>query len=399
MTPRPSALVSPEKQLLACCARTRAAAPVQDHIRELCAAPLDWDFVVNESAVNSILPLVARQVFAAAQDIAPANVIDRLRKAARANAWRCLSLTAELIHILDLLGAAGVQAMPYKGPVMAAQAYGDVALREFEDLDIIVRQRDMDRVDRVIKSLGYRPSHPWRFDPHRSSPVVPGEYDYREEARGMIVEFHTEFALRHFPVPPDLEEMSGRLVPVTLSGHTVLTFSPEDTLTLLCIHGSKDFWERISWIADVSEFLRASPQLDWDALFRRADALRAGRMVNLGLALATQLLDAAVPGIVRTRVGRDSEAEAVASDISKRHLMREQPERSAGERFQFRRRMVAGSVAGWRYAVRLTTQPADEDRAAMPLPRPLAPLYTLLRPFRLLRQYRPAGNRSSERQT
>ncbi len=398
MTPSSSRLVSPEKRLLAACARTTAEPPIAQEIRGLCAAPLDWEFVVNEAAVNSILPLVARQISTVAADVAPPRQIERLTKAARANALRCLTLTAELIRITDLLKAAGVQAMPYKGPVLAVQAYGDVALREFEDLDIVLRQRDMAKVDEIAKSLGYRPNHRWIFDSGAASSVVPGEYDYRDEARGMVVEFHTEFTLRHFPVIPDLDEMSRRLVPVMLSGHEIRTFAPEDMLVSLCIHGSKDFWERISWIADISEFVRSHPQLDWDAVFLRADALCAGRMLHVGLALAAKLLSAPLPEDVAARVRRDTAAEAVASEIAQRHLAQESRERGAAERFHFRRRMVAGTLAGWRYSLRLATQPADEDSSAMRLPRPLAPLYPLLRPFRLLRQYRSSGGRS-ERQT
>lgn len=396
MSPSSNGLVSPEKRLLVCCARTKVEAPAAQEIRELCAAPLDWEFVVNEAAVNSILPLVARQISAVAPDVAPPSQIDRLTKAARANALRSLTLTAELIKITYLLRAAGIQAMPYKGPVLAVQAYGDVALREFEDLDIILRQRDMAGVNEIAKNLGYRPQHAWVFDSGRTSAVVPGEYDYRDQARGMVVEFHTELTLRHFPVRPDLDEMSQRLVPVMLSGHKIRTFASEDMLPLLCIHGSKDFWERISWIADISEFIRSHPPLDWDAVCRRADALRAGRMLRVGLALATKLLSAAIPDEVSARVRSDSVAEAVASEIVQRHLARETRERDAAERFHFRRRMVAGSIAGWGYSLRLATLPADEDSAAMQLPRPLAPLYALMRPFRLLRQYHPSA-RSSER--
>jgi hypothetical protein len=398
MTPSPDGLVSPEKRLLASCARLTVEPPIAREIRELCAAPLDWEFVVNEAAVNSILPLVARQISAVAADIAPPDQIERLTKAARSNALRCLTLTAELIKIMDLLREAGIQAMPYKGPVLAVQAYGDVALREFEDLDIILRQRDMAKVDEIAKSLAYRPNHAWVFDSGSLSAVVPGEYDYRDEARGMVVEFHTEFTLRHFPVRPDLDEMSRRLVPVLLSGHEIRTLADEDMLPILCIHGSKDFWERISWIADISEFVRSHPQLDWETLFRLADARRAGRMLRVGLALAVQLLSARLPEEVSARVRRDPVAEAVASEIAQRHLNREPHERGAAERFHFRRRMVAGAIAGWRYSARLTTQPADEDSASMRLPRPLAPLYTVLRPFRLLRQYGASGPRS-ERHT
>jgi hypothetical protein len=394
MTSSSSQLASPEKRLLVACARTKVEPPAADTIRELCAGALDWEFVVNESAVNSILPLVARNISAVAADIAPAKPVDRLLKGARANALRCLSLTAELIKITDLLRASGVQPMPYKGPVLAVDAYGDVTLREFEDLDIIVRQRDMAQADEVVKKLGYRPRHPWIFASGANSAVVPGEYDYRDEPRGMIVEFHSEFTLRHFPLRPAVDEMSKRLAPVTISGHEIPTFCPEDMLSLLCVHGSKDFWERISWIADVAEFVRSHPRLNWDAVLSRAESVQAGRMVNLGLALATRMLGALLPTEIAVRVGRDSVAGETASEIMQRHLMREAPERGAGERFRYRRRMVAGGFAGWRYSMRLTTQPADEDSAAMRLPRPLAPLYALLRPFRLLRQYRPSRGRS-----
>jgi hypothetical protein len=397
MTPSTCELGNPEKRLLVCCARMTAEPSIAEEIRKLCAAPLDWGFVVNEAAVNSILPLVARQISALAAEIAPPTQIERLAKAARANALRCLTLTAELIKITDLLREAGVQAMPYKGPVLAVQAYGDVALREYEDVDIILRQRDMAKADEIAKGLGYRPNHLWAFDSGASSTIVPGEYDYRDEARGMVVEFHTELTLRHFPVRPDLDEMSQRLISVMLSGHEIRTFADEDMLAILCIHGSKDFWDRISWIADISEFVHSHPQLDWDAVFRRADALRAGRMLNVGLALAATLLSARLPEGVATRLRRDSVVEAVASEIAQRHLSREPRERGAAERFHYRRRMVAGAIAGWRYSARLTTQPADEDSAAMRLPRPLAPLYAVLRPFRLLRQYGSSSGRSNRK--
>jgi hypothetical protein len=397
MTPSTRELGNPEKRLLVCCARTTSEPSMAEEIRKLCAAPLDWEFVVNEAAVNSILPLVARQISAVAAEIAPRGEVERLIKASRANALRCLALTAELIRITDLLRDAGIQAMPYKGPVLAVQAYGDVALREYEDIDIILRQRDMAKVDEIAKGLGYRPNHPWVFGSGAASTIVPGEYDYRDEARGMVVEFHTEYTLRHFPVRPDWDEMSQRLIPVMLSGHPIRTFADEDMLPILCIHGSKDFWDRISWIADIAEFMGSHRQLDWGAVLGRADALGAGRMLHVGFALAATLLSAPLPEDVAARLRRDAVAEAVASEIAQRHLNREPRERGAAERFHYRRRMVAGAIAGWRYAARLATQPADEDSAAMRLPGPLAPLYALLRPFRLLRQYRASGPRPERR--
>jgi hypothetical protein len=396
MTLSSSDLGCPEKRLLVCCARTRNEPRIAQEIRELAAGPLDWDFLLTSAAENSILPLLARQLSAAAADIVPPSQLERLKIGARANAVRCLVLTAELIKITDLFRSQAIQAMPYKGPILAVQAYGDVTLREFDDLDIILRERDMGKANDAIQGAGYRPRFPYVFASGPSSSrssVIPGEYNYREEERRLIVELHTEWTLRHFPVRPDFDDMARRLVPVALSGHEIPTFGPEDMLPLLCVHGSKDFWERISWIADISEFVQSYPQLDWDQVFRRADILRARRMLDIGLALAANLLAAPLPNEVSARVQSDSVAAAVASDVAQRHLARESPERDAGARFRFRRRMVQGMLSGWRYSMRLATQPADEDGAMMNLPRPLLPLYAVLRPLRLLRKYGSSGER------
>jgi hypothetical protein len=44
----------------------------------------------------------------------------------------------------------------------------------------------------------------------------------------------------------------------------------------------------------------------------------------------------------------------------------------------------AGTFEGWRYAVRLSVLPAEEDWQMMRLPGPLAPLYIALRPLRYI---------------
>lgn len=396
MTLPSSETVCPEKRLLVCCARTKMQPAIAEEIRSLAAGPLDWDFLFSEAAENSVTPLLARQLPACAADVISVGHLEQLRDAARANAVRSLILVAELIKITDAFQSAGIQAIPYKGPILAAQAYGDVTLREFEDIDIVLRQRDMARANDILTALGFRPKFPWILSPGAASALVPGEYNYRDEDRRMMVELHTELTLRHFPVPPDLDDLARRLVPVALSGHEVCTFAPEDGLPILCIHGSKDFWERISWVADIAELIQAYPQLDLDQVFRCAESLRALRMLHVGLALAAGLLGAPLPDAILSRVRSDRTATSVASEVQHRLLSRAWPRLDAAGRFRFRRRMLPGTLAGWRYAARLAVVPAEEDWLMMRLPGPLAPLYVALRPLRLLRKYGFAGARSSQ---
>lgn len=360
---------------------------IAGEIRSLAAGPLNWDLLLSDAARHTVTPLLAKQLTVVAGDALPAARLKQLKDLARAAVVRSLAFTAELVAILNLFYSEGLQAIPYKGPVLAEQAYGDFALREFEDLDLILRQKDMLKANRLITSLGYRAKHPWTLSQDPAASFVPGEYGYRNEDRRTVVDLHTERTLRHFPLPPDIGVLAKRLVRVYLSGHAIETFAPEDGLPLLCIHGSKDFWERISWIADVAEFVQAHRQLDWDWVIRSTQSLRARRMLHLGLALAMRFFDLPLTDEIRQRVEADKIAGVLAGEIALRVFHDGANSFGAAGRFRFRRRMVEGVLDGWRYSVRLTISPAEEDWEIVRLPRPLAPLYVALRPFRLLRKY------------
>lgn len=396
MTPANENLPCPEKQLLVCCGRTQITPEIAINIRKILAGPMDWDYLLWEAEENSITPLLDRHLSAVAPGAAPPVAQEQLKKTCRANTVRCLYLTAELINILRLFQSQNIPIIPYKGPVLAAQAYGDVALREFEDLDIILRQSDIPKAHEIIVSLGYKPKFDWILSPGAAASLVPGEYNYRDEARRAMVELHTEITLRHFPTKPDLDAFIRDLAPVKLSDRDVLTFAAEDLLPMLCIHGSKDFWERLSWIADVNELVRSHPALDWDRVLRFAQPLHAARMLNLGLVLAVSVLGLTLPKEVNARVRADRVAEQVASEVRERLLARPFRTLDAAGRFHFRQRMLVGKLNGWRYAVRLAVVPSEDDWQMVRLPGALAPLYIALRPLRLLQKYGWAGKRAAK---
>jgi len=396
MTPANENLPCPEKQLLVCCARAQITPEIATTIRKILAGPVDWDYLLWEAEENSITPLLERHLTAIAPGAAPPAVQEQLKKTCRANTVRCLYLTAELINILRLFQVQNIPIIPYKGPVLAAQAYGDVALREFEDLDIILRQSDIPKAHEIIVSLGYKPKFDWILSPGAAASLVPGEYNYRDEARRAMVELHTEITLRHFPTKPDLDAFIRDLAPVKLSDRGVLTFTAEDLLPMLCIHGSKDFWERLSWIADVNELMQSHPALDWDRVLQFARPLQATRMLNLGLALASNVLGAALPAEVSARVQADRVAGEVAAEVRARLLARPFRTLDAAGRFHFRRRMLVEKLAGWRYAMRLAVVPSEDDWQMVRLPGALAPLYIALRPLRLLQKYGWAGKRAAK---
>jgi len=391
MAPRPNEPLIPEKRLLVCCARTKVPNSIAEEIRQLASVPLDWDLLFVEASNHSVAPLLCRQLSLHASDLFDSVCAQRLQEIGDSFALRNLRLTAELLKVVNQFQSAGIQAIPYKGPVLAAQAYGDLALREFEDLDIVLRQRDITTTHEVMVSLGYRPKFPWILSAKPGASFAPAEYSYRNDTQGTMIELHTERTLRHFPLPANIDDLAARLMAVSVGGQNLQTFSPEDALLLLSIHGSKHFWQRLSWIADVSESVQSCPQLDWDQVFDRARTTRANRILAVSLVLALRLFAPALPRDVLARIESDSKATSIAQQIERQLLSCMPREANAVARFHLRRDMLEGWLEGWRYSLRLTTLPSDEDWSAMRLPSFLAPLHAVVRPFRLLRKYRASA--------
>lgn len=64
-------------------------------------------------------------------------------------------LLASLERLLDGVRRSGLAVAVFKGPVTAARAYGDPALRIMHDVDLLVRERDLEPLCRLAREAGY----------------------------------------------------------------------------------------------------------------------------------------------------------------------------------------------------------------------------------------------------
>jgi hypothetical protein len=376
-----------EKGLLLCCTRTRVDPARAERIRVLASGELDWPYLYAAAVEHGVAALLYWHLRATCPEAVPTPWMEQLEAAFRQNVRRNLRLSAELFGILESFRAGGVAAIPYKGPVLAEQAYGNLAFRQFADLDIVVRQRDVATAHALLTALGYRADVDVQTVAQAAEGKIPGQYQFTREVRQSIVELHTEGTLRYFPTPLDLDGLSRRLEPVQLAGREILTFSIEDALPILCVHGSKHFWERLSWIADIAELAQAPQGVDWEVAVRRARELGAERMLFLGLHLANGLLDAPLPEEIRERVRGDPGIGRLAEQVRGQFVSKTRELPGAVQRAMFRVRMRGNVLDGLRYLVRLATAPTEEDWSGVRLGGRFWLLSAVLRPFRLLRKY------------
>jgi Uncharacterised nucleotidyltransferase len=297
-------------------------------------------------------------------------------------ALRNMALSAELVRLLGILTGGGIEVIPYKGPVLANLVYGDVALRRFTDVDILVRDRDVVRTrDMLVASnyVGGKNSHLGFIFAENSCHVA-----LLQPELNLSLEVHWALAPSYFPMALKGERLWQCLRKAPFAGIEVNAHCPEDLLLILAIHGGKHHWDRLIWIVDVAELIRQSPQLRWDWMLAEAARYGCRRMLQVGLWLAYEVLQAPVPDRVRNDWAADAAIVALGEEVL--GLMGEPAAPSwDNPRFDLRlRERVRDRLAlrmGW------ALEPTDADWQLANFSRPWRVLYYPLRVVRLVAKY------------
>ncbi len=369
-----------EGELARCCAARAVGGGCGARAGELLDEQVDWQELARFAEQHAILPLVYSGLTSAFGDAMPSAAGRLMRRRFQANALRNAALARELVRLSALLERVGIQTIAFKGPALAALAYGSLNLRQFVDLDLLVRSAQVAdaikllRADGYVAPAGYGVGElecPGAFE---TSLVKPGSF--------AAIDLHWRLAEPYFPLALAHEELWQRAAMVELEGGALRTLAPEDHLLYLCAHGARHGWETLSGVCDVAQLMRAAP-IDWERLRARAEQAGARRMLLLGVLLVHELLEAQVPEGALAEARRERAVMRAARTFIA--YTADPAARGPGlyQRWSIPLRMIERPAARIRYLAARALVPGADDRGFVRLPRILRPLYYVLRPLRI----------------
>lgn len=300
----------PEALLLLCCARTEIGPNEAERIKTLASLPLDWEFLCVSADKHRLTQLLFRNLSATCPESMPAEIKARLRYQFYTNAGSNLRLAHALTGLLQKFEAETIPVIPFKGSILANSTYGKLALRQYYDLDLFIREKDIETSRKVLVQEGYV-----------CEEVFDREARYKHLEKDVEVDLHWGFAPRYFHLTVNFDELYARTQTETLVEQSVITFSAEDFLQILCLQVMKDCWERrqqlehLSKVCDIAEHLRAHPELEWSHVFHRAQQVGLLRILHCSLILAHELFGAKLPLLVLERIESDRSARKRAQWI------------------------------------------------------------------------------------
>lgn len=372
--------VRPEAALIVQCGRRTLDGAGAARVRALAARPVDWAGLLETARRHGALPLLGHHLEVLCSDFLPAAVLQTFRDHRRFDACRALRLAAELLRLLDALAVRGIPTVALKGPALGTALYGDLTLRPYGDLDLLVPETRLNDAEQVCRTLGYAggPRGVWeRVEWER---MLSRERD--------VVDLHVRLSPPDFAFQLEADGLWGRRGRVQIGGRDVPTLGTEDLLLYLCAHGARHRWGRLKWIMDVAELIRRPPGVDWDMIFARAARLGGRRILQLGLTLAQEVLDAPVPHQVRREARSDRAVRRLTGSIQDRLFRQPAIQPADGwEWLSWYAGVRERASDKLRCAWRIVFVPGPVERQWLQLTRGAHALYYLARPVRLTWKY------------
>lgn len=253
----------------------------------------DWDVLIEESGRYGIAPLLYHRLRTFHPDIPiPANVVARLRQAYLECSGRNMGLYHELGKVLGLLRHDNISVIALKGVHLATAVYRNIALRPMNDIDLLVKQTDLLRVQEILVEQGYIAL---KEEIGCSREHLP---PYKKKG-SLPVDIHFRIVGPPFSLRVDVEKLWVRAQMRSIQGIEVLTFCPEDLLLQLCMHASfnHSFNNGIRPLFDISHTIEHyAEELDWEQLLDRSKEWGVSKCVYLSLFLAKRFAGASIPG-------------------------------------------------------------------------------------------------------
>jgi hypothetical protein len=368
------------------------------------AAAWDWRNFAEACDTHQLVPFIYCRLQGLAEAAVPAGLLEHLRTRFHEICARNYELAKKLVDLASMLQTEGIPVLAYKGPSLAMAVYGGLALRHYNDLDLVIRKEQLVRAVHLMTGWGFQMTHTWgrpELTPYMCRPENPRHVAQAKEIpfcaadSTYYVDLHWQLGDRFWlSLSPDVEKLWERAVWQDLPQGSVSTLCREDLFLALCAHGTRHRWICLKWLLDIAELLRKAATLDWARIEEMA-RIRPGAGVSASVAvlLARDLLEVPVPVEAGKILPATSRTLALAAAIREEFLLRGE---SSGKEHATLLALEARPVERMKYRALLILRYPDslfreifvrispKDRALTRLPQRLQFLYHVIRPLRLV---------------
>lgn len=225
--------------------------------KEWLVKPFNWTKLIALAERHRVTPLLYKNLkdFSHFVEI---EIPSELKEKFFFQTEHVMRLATEGVRISEVLRQKGIETIFLKGPFLAQQIYGDIAIRPSRDIDILIRPSFIDETISILKGEGYNLIYPdfslsnkqQRFYRKRKNQMA-----LKNPITGVLVEVHWRLFSQNVLMPIPVEKVFADCREVTIAGKSVKVLSHQHNFEFLCVHGSIHQWFRLMWLRDIAQML------------------------------------------------------------------------------------------------------------------------------------------------
>lgn len=248
---------------------------------------IDWESFIQLAVHHRLYPVLYLNIVKVKPNWLPQRTLERLSFYYKKNTLKMLQLSGEMEKISIILMENDIRSIFLKGPLLAVDLYGDISMRTCGDLDILVSISDLEKVNGVLKDIGYIKDeyiqtllNDWKWRHHH--------FTYYHPSKGTKVEIHW----RLNPAPskePTFTELWNRKRKSSFTNSPIFFMGKEDLFFFLVTHGARHGWSRLRWLMDIHQFMKKD--LNWITTAVLFDTFQSRHLMGQSLILSVQLFN------------------------------------------------------------------------------------------------------------
>lgn len=276
---------------------------------------VNWEYLLKKASYHKMRPLLYSNLIKYPDQV-PADIMCTLKDYYFINAQKNLLFMGELCRLVKIFKSENIPLIPYKGPILSIQAYGNISLREFGDIDIFIDKKDFNSVKRILLHENYETVMNLNESKESEYLKFQREYKFRNIANNILLEIQWNPIGFSFSLPNFSYFPVNNFKSISLNELDVETFTDEDLILILSIHVAGHMWSRLSWLFDLAELIKRSETIDWNQIMEKSHYLSIKRVLFLNLSLSKKLFNLEIPFEVQNYIDN----EGIVEDLEKQVL-------------------------------------------------------------------------------
>lgn len=333
---------------------------------------------IKKHRLSSLVP--TRDPFwATAPDAA--NQIQQFNKKKRKEG---LFQSTSLIELKKLFDKAGIDFIVMKGGLLSQRLYGDLTFRSSRDIDLLIKKEDLLKCHHLLEQNGFAQRAPGlkpSLKNIRTFEKLGNQIAYGTDT-GIQLEIHWRLFKKKRTIPYSENEIWSSTTNAKILEKEFLMFDDRLLFQYLYIHGARHFYLSLFWLLDFASFCQGlhKDELKWHIEFAQKHDM--DRYLFLSLELTHRLFDLDF-GINYPKNPR-LEKQLDLVDLHLRSRINRESTISYNLKSMAYHMSLKKSIL---FKLEHLELYSINDYEMLPLPKTLAGLYVILRPFLFALRY------------